>query len=51
MLEQLISEWLNEHLDVIKTLPVMQSAYRRYHSTETVPTKVISEITMACRHW
>ena len=25
----------------------MQSAYRRYHSTETVLTKVVSDITMA----
>ena len=35
------------HLDVIGTLPHVQSAYRRYHSTETVLTKVVSDITMA----
>ena len=47
MLERLMSQRLNDHLDVINTLPAVQSAYRRYHSTETVLTKVVSDIIMA----
>ena len=47
MLERLVSERLNDHLDVINNLPAVQSAYGRYHSTETVLTKVVSDITMA----
>ena len=43
----LVSERLIDHLDVINTLPDVQSAYRQYHSTETVLTKVVSDITMA----
>ena len=42
-----MSERLNYHLDVINTLPVVQSAYRWYHLIETVFTKVVSDITMA----
>ena len=42
-----MSERLNDHLNVINTLPVVQLAYRRFHSTETVLTKVVSDITMA----
>ena len=47
MLERLVSERLNDHLDVINTLPVVQAAYRWYHSTETVLAKVVSDVTMA----
>ena len=36
ILERLVKEGINDHLDVIGTLPHVQSAYRRYHSTETV---------------
>ena len=42
-----MSERQNDHLDVISTLPAMQSAYRRYHSSETVLTKIVSDVTMA----
>ena len=35
MLERLVSERRNDHLEVINTLPMVKSAYRRYHSTET----------------
>ena len=47
VLRRYVKIQLNYHVDVINTLPAVQSAYRRYHSTETVLTKVVSDITMA----
>ena len=47
ILERLVEERINDHLDVIGTLSQVQSAHRRYHSTETVLTKVVSDIIMA----
>ena len=47
MLKRLVSERLNDHQDVINTLPAVRSAYRLYHPTETNLTKVVSAITMA----
>ena len=47
MLEQLASERLIDRLDVINTLLMLQSAYHQYHSTETVLTEIVSDLTMA----
>ena len=47
MLKRLVSESLNDNLDVINNLPAVQSAYHLHHSTETVLTKVVSDIAMA----
>ena len=47
MLERLICQCMNTHLQNIGTLPPVQSAYHRYYSTETALTKVMSDIIMA----
>ena len=47
ILEKLVCGQLKHHLDNIRSLPVMQSAYRLYHSTETSLLKVMSDIIMA----
>ena len=50
ILEQLVKEHKNYHLDVIGTLPQVphvQSAYHHYHSTEIIFTKVVLDIIMA----
>ena len=47
MLERLVCQRKNIHLQNIGTLPPVQSAYRRCYSTETAMTKVMSDIIMA----
>ena len=47
MLERLVCQRMNTHLQNIGTLPPVQSAYRRYYSTETALTKVMSDIIRA----
>jgi len=47
MLERVILQRLLEHLKVNGLFPSVQSAYRKYHSTETAMARVISDILMA----
>ena len=47
MLERLACQRMNTHLQNIGTLSPVQSAYRRYNSTETALPKVMSDIIMA----
>ena len=47
MLERLVCQRMNTHLQNFGTLAPVQSAYRRYYSTETALTKVMSDIIMA----
>ena len=47
MLERVILQRLLEHLKVNGLFPSVQSAYRKYHSTETAMAKVTSDILMA----
>ena len=44
LLERLILVRITKHLDNNKLLPINQSAYCRYHSTETAVLKVFSDI-------
>ena len=44
MSERLVSE---RQKKTSNTFPAVQSAYRRYHSTEAVLTKVVSNVTIA----
>ena len=47
ILERLVWSCLDVHLNRTATIPSVQSAYRRNHSTETVLAKVSSHIIMA----
>jgi len=47
LLERVVVQQLNEFLSSNNTLPKFQSAYRRYHSTETALLKVFSDICRA----
>lgn len=52
VVERAVAEQLHEYLTVYKLLPRNQSAYRKFHSTETALLRVWSDILMAadCRH-
>ena len=47
LLERLVASRLRAHLESKGTIPAFQSAYRRYHSTDTALTKAVSAIVMA----
>ena len=47
MLERLVCQRMNTHLQNIGTLQPVKSAYRRFYSTETALTKVMSDNIMA----
>ena len=47
ILGHLATIYLNDHLDVIGTLPHVQSAFRHYHSTEAVLMKVVLMIILS----
>ena len=47
LLERLIAKQLLDSLTTFWLLPDQQSAYRAYHSTETVVQKVLSDILLA----
>jgi hypothetical protein len=47
LLEKVVSRRLTGYLDSNKLLPGHQSAYRRFHSTETALLRVLSDLTAA----
>jgi len=47
LLERLVSKQLVKYLTDNRLLPDRQSAYRRFHSTETAVLRVLSDILMA----
>ena len=47
LLERIIKDQLETHLDAANLLPECQSAYRKSHSTETALLKVTSDMIMA----
>jgi hypothetical protein len=47
LLERVVSAQLNTYLNVTGTLPSTQSAYRKFHSTETALLKVFSDLCHA----
>ena len=47
LLERLFLVRITKHLDNNKLLPINQSAYRQYHSTETAVLKVFSDVLEA----
>ena len=47
LLERIVQSRLQTFLDSNGLMPKTQSAYRQYHSTETVVTKVYSDMLMA----
>ena len=47
VLERIIQRRLQAYLDDSALMPVRQSAYRLYHSTETAVTKVFDELLQA----
>jgi hypothetical protein len=47
LVERAVSKQMNDFLDMTGTLPSHQSAYRKYHSTETALLKVLSDLATA----
>ena len=47
LLERVVQKRLQEFLDSNNLMPVTQSAYRQYHSTETAVTKVYDDLLLA----
>ena len=50
LLERIVSEQLTTFLESINALPESQSAYRRFHSTESALLKVFSDLNIALAH-
>ena len=51
LLERLVSEQLVKYLTNNRLLPDQQSAYRRFHCTETAVLRVLSDIFDSSRLW
>ena len=47
ILEKVIHSRLCSHLDTFQSLPSFQSAYRKFHSTETALTKIHNDLSLA----
>ena len=46
-IERIVAKQLNDYLVSASLLPPLQSAYRRYHSTETALLRVMSDVFAA----
>ena len=45
--EKVVHAWMLAHVDAIGTMPRMQSAYRRYHSTKTAILRIFNDVAVA----
>jgi len=50
LLEKVVQNQLQHHLISNDTMPKFQSAYRQFHSTETVVNKLVNDLLLAADH-
>ena len=47
MLKQVVTAWYTAHAEEQKLFPARQSAYRRYHSIETIVVSILNDVIRA----